>query len=41
MDLGELICEDMDWTTWSLNRFQWWAFLNMLMNLQFHKSEYF
>jgi len=34
MDLKEIVLEGLDWITVSQERNKWWAFVNMVMNLQ-------
>jgi hypothetical protein len=34
MDLGEIGIDGANWSRLAQNRFQWWAFLNMVINLQ-------
>jgi len=34
MDLREIGCESVDWMHLTQDRDQWWAVVNMVMNLQ-------
>jgi hypothetical protein len=34
MDLTLIKCEVMDWTNLARDRVQWWAVVNMVMNLR-------
>jgi translation initiation factor IF-1 len=33
MDLGEVVCEEMDWFNLTQGRVQWRAILNTIMNI--------
>jgi hypothetical protein len=39
MDLREVGCEDVDWLHLDQDRDQWWALVNTVMNLCFHKRQ--
>jgi hypothetical protein len=39
MNLNEVRWEGVDWTHFIQDRDQWWAFVNMVMNLQLHKRQ--
>jgi hypothetical protein len=41
MDLKETDYEDVVWFFFTLGRVQWWAFVDTILNLGFHKRQEF